>query len=38
MKNKPEHTQEKLLKKVLKEYYSIIDVFMKHDADMLLKH
>ena len=35
MKDKLEYTQEKLLKKVPKEYHSIIDVFMKHDADML---
>ena len=38
MKGKPEYTWEKLLKKVSKEYHSIIDVFMKCDADMLLEH
>ena len=38
MKGKPKYTQEKLLKKVLKEYHSIIDVFMKRDADILLEH
>ena len=38
MKDKPEYTREKLLKKVPKEYHSIINVFMKHDADMFLEH
>ena len=38
MKGKPEYTQEELLKKVLKKYHSVIDVFMKRDADMLLEH
>ena len=38
MKGKPEYTWEELLKKVPKEYCSVIDVFMKRDADMLSKH
>ena len=38
MKGKPEYTCEELLKKVPKEYYSMIDVFMKRNADMLLEH
>ena len=38
MKGKLEYTQKKLLKKVPKEYHSVIDVFIKCDADMLLEH
>ena len=38
MKGKPEYTRKELLEKVPKEYRSIIDIFMKRDADMLLKH
>ena len=38
MKSKPEYTQKELLKKVPKKYHSIIDVFMKRDADMLPEH
>ena len=38
MKSKPNYTQEKLLKKVPKEYHSVINVFMKRNADMLLEH
>ena len=38
MKGKLEYIQEELLKKVPKEYYSVIDVFMKCDTDMLSKH
>ena len=38
MKGKPEYTWEKLLEKVPKEYHSVIDIFMKHNADMLPKH
>ena len=38
MKGKPDYTQEELLKKVPKEYHSVIDVFMKCDADTLPKH
>ena len=38
MKGKPEYTCEKLLEKVPKEYHSVIDIFMKCDADMLPEH
>ena len=38
MKRKPKYTEEELLIKVLKEYYSIIDVFMKCDVNMLPEH
>ena len=38
IKGKPEYTWEELLKKVPKKYHSIIDVFMKHDADVLPEH
>ena len=38
MKGKPNYTQEELLKKVLKEYHSVIDVFMKHNDDTLPEH
>ena len=38
MKGKPEYTRKKLLKKVPKEYHSVIDVFMKCEADMLPEH
>ena len=38
MKGKPEYTREKLLEKIPKEYHSVIDVFMKCDADMLPEH
>ena len=31
MKGKPEYTHNKLLKKVSKEYHSVIEVFMKGD-------
>ena len=35
MKGKPEYTRKKLLKKVSKEYHSVIYIFMKRNADML---
>ena len=38
MKGKPEYTRKELLKKVPKEYHSIIDIFMKRNADMLPEH
>ena len=38
MKGKPKYTWEELLKKVPKEYHSVIDVFIKCDADMLPEH
>ena len=38
MKGKPEYTRKELLKKVPKEYHSMIDVFMKYNADMFLEH
>ena len=38
MKNKPEYTKEDLLKRVLSEYHSIIDVFMKSNADIVAEH
>ena len=38
MKGKPEYTHKKLLEKVPKEYHSVLDVFMKREADMLLEH
>ena len=38
MKEKSEYTWEELLKKVSKEYHSVIDIFMKYDTDMLPEH
>ena len=38
MKSKPDYTQEKLLEKVPKEYHSMINVFIKHNADTLTEH
>ena len=38
MKGKPNYTWEELLKKVSKEYHSVIDVFMKCDTDTLSEH
>ena len=38
MKGKPEYTRKKLLEKVPKEYHSIIKIFMKHKANVLLEH
>ena len=38
MKDKPEYTKEDLLKRVPSEYHSIIDVFMKANADIVAKH
>ena len=35
MKGKLEYTRKKLLKKILKEYHSVIDIFMKCNANML---
>ena len=38
MKGKSEYAQEELLKKVSKEYHSVINVFIKCKADVLPKH
>ena len=38
MKGKPDYTRQELLEKVPKEYHSMIDVFMKRDANTLLEH
>ena len=38
MKGKPEYTRKELLEKVPKEYHSVINIFMKHDTNMLPKH
>ena len=38
MKAKPEYTKEDLLKRVLSEYHSIIEVFMKSNADIVAQH
>lgn len=38
IKGKPKYTREELLKKMLKKYHSLIDVFIKRDADMLPEH
>ena len=38
MKEKLKYTRKELLEKVTKEYHSVIDVFMKHNTDMLLEH
>ena len=38
IKDKPDYSREKLLEKVLKKYHSVIDVFMKCNADMLPEH
>ena len=38
MKGKPKYTYKKLLKKIPKEYHSVIDIFMKHEADVLPEH
>ena len=38
MKEKPSYTQEKLLKKVPKEYHSEIKVFIKQDINILPNH
>ena len=38
MKGKPEYTHKELLEKVPKEYHSVINIFMKRDADMLPEH
>ena len=38
MNNKPEYTKEDLLKRVPSEYHSIIDVFMKSNADIVAEH
>ena len=38
MKDKPNKTQEELLEKVPKDYHSIIDIFMKCNADILPEH
>ena len=38
MKGKLEYTHKKLLKKMLKKYHSVIDIFMKCDIDMLPEH
>ena len=38
MKGKPSYTCRKLMKKILKEYHSEIDKFLKQNADILLDH
>ena len=38
MKGKPEYTRKELLEKVPKKYHNVIDVFMKHNANMLPEH
>ena len=38
MKTKPEYTREDLLKRVPSEYHSIIEIFMKSNADVVAKH
>ena len=38
MKRKLNYTQEKLLKKMPKEYYSEIKIFIKQNTDILLNH
>ena len=38
MNTKPEYTKKDLLKRVPSEYYSIIEVFMKSNADRVAKH
>ena len=38
MKDKPEYTKENLLKRVSSEYHSIINVFMKPNADVVAEH
>ena len=38
MSAKPEYSKEDLLKRVPSEYYSIIKVFMKSNADIVAKH
>ena len=38
MSAKPEYTKEALLKRVLPEYHSIIDIFMKSNANIMAEH
>ena len=38
MHNKPEYTKEDLLKRVPSEYYSIINVFMESNANIVAEH
>ena len=38
MEEKPRYTCKELMKKVLKEYHSEIDVFLKQDTDILPDH
>ena len=38
MKNKPKYSKEDLLKRVSSEYHSIIEVFMKSNADIVAEH
>ena len=38
MSAKPEYTKEALMKRVPKEYHSIIEVFMKSNADKIAEH
>ena len=38
MKSKPEYTKEDLLKQVLLDYYSISNVFMKSNNNIVAKH
>ena len=38
MKEKPSYTHKKLMKKVPKEYYSKINVFLKQNTNILPDH
>ena len=38
MSAKPEYTKKDLLERVLPKYYSIIEVFMKSNADIVAEH
>ena len=38
MKEKPKYTKEDLLKQVPSEYHSIINIFMKSNADIVAEH
>ena len=38
MSAKPDYTREDLLKRVPPEYHSIIEVFMKFNADVVAEH
>ena len=38
MSTKPEYSREDLLKQVPSEYHSIIEIFMKSNADIMAEH